>query len=271
MPSSPGGFGQGPSDQGGFVPHVPGLNAVRSGAYCAWNVQWDGESGGTRRSLLALTSRGPSGAEHLHPDRGRIVQWAKDNAVTPGYYSVYMQCVDAQGNPGVEQNTDGFPVGADASAPGMPGYVGVNLGPSGRPYYKVLDEHATAVGGALNNFTITERNPDDTVVATRVAGVGDLASSIAAERAGRGIILRGDVFTDDAIAVGLTNTLDGLSEADGVYVLAAPDVGWQTGVDESWLGHQIKRASLGMRWGALIGGAAALTIVGLHAMKTRGR
>jgi hypothetical protein len=173
----------------------------------------------------------------------------------------------------------------DVTTLGYPSYVGINLGPDGQPYYKVVDDYVTAVAGALNSFRVDLSGSPDvdptkttqmTFEASRVAGVGDLAAAVAQQReggplAGSGVFVKGDVLADDVVVVRLSNFID--DNLDGGYVLVDPNAGWRLrgGPGTNWLGTQIKRAGLGLQWGALIGGGVAITIIGLHAMRSRKR
>jgi hypothetical protein len=173
----------------------------------------------------------------------------------------------------------------DVTTLGYPSYVGINIGPDGQPYYKVMDDYAAAVAGMLNRYNVSAASPHVTAPDYEKFTVflavppNDAAAYVAQQRGGRGIVLVGDVLPerevwggsgDGFVDVVLTNSLADTPE--GGYVLADPDAGWQVGKPiDSWLGTQIKRPGLGLQWGALIGGGVAITIIGLHAMRSRKR
>ena len=159
----------------------------------------------------------------------------------------------------------------------LPDWVVPATGPQGEPYFKVPDEYAAAVAGALNSFQVYARDSatsdELTLGADRVSGVGDLGRAVADERRGRGIMLTGDVFSAPWV---LVDFVDRILGNEGMYVLAAPDGGWVSDDDpydpsrgRPDLGPAVKRAVAGWRWGALIGGVVGLAVIGAHAMRTR--
>ena len=156
----------------------------------------------------------------------------------------------------------------------LPDYVVVVVTPDGRSYYRVPDEYAAAVAGALNSFQVTSRFPKSdevvTLAAERVSGVGDLGRAVADGRRGRGIMLTGDVFSGDWVIV---DFVDVIQRAGGMYVLAPPDGGWVSDDDpfrgRPDFGPVVERAVAGWRWGAMIGGVVGLAVIGAHAMRTR--
>ena len=155
----------------------------------------------------------------------------------------------------------------------VPPYVGAATGPDGRPYFKVLDEHAHAIAGALNSYLVVSDSPvyrERVLIGERLpAGqVGDMAAQIAQVRGERGVALIGDPTADQRVTVIITTRLP---TASNEYALIEPDAGWQPTTDADWLPvkHELKRAGAGLKLGALIGGAAAITIIGLHALRKR--
>lgn len=174
----------------------------------------------------------------------------------------------------------------------LPAFVGASINQFNQPYYHVLEEYRGAVALALNNYTFVAGSDRPAtagmgtiIAAKRVGGVGgDLVPQIQQQLSGRAIGLIGDPLVDSELGILLGYSLPQLSRlatesppgtnippGSAWYVLSPPETGWapEPTLDQGEIARIINQMSAGLRWGSIVGAAAALGIIGYHQFRAR--